>query len=697
MKLLVFILFFLPLILFAGSKTDSLENISRTGHDSMKVKSLVVLADMFKRKDPVKAFDYAMQCVSVAEKNGSDLLLGKAYLTAGMACRYRNEMGKAIEYYKKTLTHFEKAGFEKGIGEYHNQIGLSKYYIGSYAEAMEHFLSSMAIAERRKDQGDIAMLSHNIAMIYFDRKKYQDAISYYNRALKYFIQKNKKVSIGVCESNIGAIYDMLEKYDTARIHYNKALEAHRSVNDKRGIAADLLNLANTELFLENYKVCEKYIREAVQLNKELDDIQGLSICDFTLANLSMRTNKIDEAITLLHRSEQRADSAGYYKLKSDIYEKLAECYTKLNDFELAYNYQLKFNAVKDSLFNEASNQQMADMQTRYETEKIEKSLSEANRQKEIQKVKHDNEMKQGRVVTYSSVAGLILVAFLTLVIFNRYQIKRKANMLLESRNREIEKHKNIILEKNKDITDSIRYARRIQEAILPGSEKLKSLQDHFIFYAPKDIVSGDFYFVHPDNDSVLFASVDCTGHGVPGAFMSIVAHNILQHAVLTQPLHRPDKILNFLDKSLHDLLIAEGKENIRDGMDISLCHLDRENLKLSFAGAYNPLWLVRNNTLSEVAADKIPVGSGESVKTAFSYNEIDVFKGDMLYVFSDGYADQFGGSKGKKFKTTQLKQVLASVSELNSNEQKQKVEQIFNDWKKDYEQVDDVLIIGVRV
>jgi ligand-binding sensor domain-containing protein/serine phosphatase RsbU (regulator of sigma subunit) len=263
----------------------------------------------------------------------------------------------------------------------------------------------------------------------------------------------------------------------------------------------------------------------------------------------------------------------------------------------------------------------------------------------------------------------------------------------------VEKNK-ALDEINKDITASIRYAKRIQDAILPPDDFVrKHLPNTFVLFKPKDIVSGDFYWLEDKNDSVIFAAVDCTGHGVPGAFMSIVGHNLLDRVVAEQNITQPARILDELNRSITDTLRQKDLEDntLRDGMDIALCTFHRDSSTLEFAGAYNPLWLVRNNEIIEIKANNFPIGNSKSGDTKrFTNHEIKLSKGDTLYIFSDGYADQFGGPKGKKFKSSALKQLLVNAQHLSMEQQKELLDRTIEDWRGNHEQVDDILVIGTR-
>lgn len=303
---------------------------------------------------------------------------------------------------------------------------------------------------------------------------------------------------------------------------------------------------------------------------------------------------------------------------------------------------------------------------------------------------------------------------------------------VKERTREVESQKELLAEqneflneKNKEITDSITYAKRIQRAILPQDGYFKEcLPDSFVLYKPKDIVAGDFYWIELiENNSVLFAAADCTGHGVPGAMVSVVCNNALNRAVREFGLREPSLILD----KVTEIVTGEfekSKEDVKDGMDIALCKLDLQGLeylgslierndedsdapaftldrvqnpvKGKYAGANNPLWILRNGEITEIKPTKRPVGKYDG-DLAFENHELELNSGDAIYIFSDGFADQFGGEKGKKLKSANFKKLLISIQDKPMNEQKTLIEKAFEDWKEDLEQVDDVCVIGIRI
>ncbi len=320
-------------------------------------------------------------------------------------------------------------------------------------------------------------------------------------------------------------------------------------------------------------------------------------------------------------------------------------------------------------------------------------------------------IEKQKMLIWFFVIALILVSGLGYFIYRAYRIKKESNIQLEAKNRlilkqkdEIQQQKEIaesqrdqIAYQKKHITDSIHYALRIQTALLPSLELFSEKLDHFVLYKPRDIVSGDFYWVSEIGHRIMIISADCTGHGVPGAFMSMLGVSYLNEIILNRGIIQPDQVINSLrDEVVRALKQKESDSEIKDGMDICVCLLDPENRTLQFAGALCPLWIISNGELSEIKGDKMPVAIHENMEP-FTNHWIDLKKGDTFYMFSDGFADQFGGPNQKKYLSKNFKKTLGKLHAKTMYQQGAELDRIFEEWRKDIEQIDDVTVIGVRV
>lgn len=332
-----------------------------------------------------------------------------------------------------------------------------------------------------------------------------------------------------------------------------------------------------------------------------------------------------------------------------------------------------------------------------------------NEQEDRIKVQLESIEKQ-KIFLYAALFVLILLSFLAYYIYRGYKIKKEANIKLEEKNKtitaqkgEIEKQRDLaetqrdqIAYQKKHITDSIMYAKRIQTALLPSLELFSDEIDHFVLYKPLDIVSGDFYWVSRKENLQVVIAADCTGHGVPGAFMSMLGVTMLNEIVNGKGVTMPDKIVNMLrDEIINSLKQSIDEDRVKDGMDMTVSVIDYDKNKLWFTGANNPLIFIRDGELEAIRGDKMPVAIHYKMNP-FAVHEIDLKKGDCFYMFSDGYGDQFGGPKQKKFMIKHLKERLLEFSPLPMIEQGKKLDEVFESWKGDNSQVDDVILIGIR-
>ena len=321
----------------------------------------------------------------------------------------------------------------------------------------------------------------------------------------------------------------------------------------------------------------------------------------------------------------------------------------------------------------------------------------------LQKFEIEKKLPFWKTLKFNILTILILIAyFYSWYVYRSWKILQ-ANRIFRQKeitSLEVARQKEELSVKNKNITDSINYARRIQLAMIPSEKYFNAIfKESFIFFRPKDIVSGDFFWITEKNDKIFVAAVDCTGHGVPGAFMSIIGIELLRKLIINQKIEEPAEVLNELNKNFADIFKDVENVTLRDGMDIAFCTIDKASMILEFAGAFNPLYLIRENKITEIKGDRFSVGleDYENGNQKFTNHHIQLLNDDMIYIFTDGYSDQFGGPEGKKFKFRRFRHLLLSVHQLPLHEQREQLERSIEEWKGDNDQVDDILVIGMKI
>ena len=368
---------------------------------------------------------------------------------------------------------------------------------------------------------------------------------------------------------------------------------------------------------------------------------------------------------------------------------MSDIYKQKKDYNKSLEFYKKYTEIKDRQFTEESRKIITEMQTKYESEKKEQEIRLLNNEKKLQ----ESTIKRQNMLILTFILGFMVVVVFVILLKRENNAKQRAFRELEIKNKLISKHK-------QEIEDSIIYASRIQQAVVPSMDLAKKiLPDNFIYWKPRDIVSGDFYWFSKVGKKVIIVAADCTGHGVPGAFMSMLGVSFLTEIVGKYGEDtRANLTLNSLRSNVKKMLKQRGeKDEAKDGMDISLCVLDLENDVLQFAGAYNPLYLIRNGELIVYKADKMPIGIHIFEKESFTNHEIQLQKGDTFYIFSDGYVDQFGGEKGRKFMVKPFKELLLEIQDKSMDEQKAILDDVLTHWMKGFNQIDDILVIGFRI
>ncbi|MFN8114663.1 MAG: tetratricopeptide repeat protein [Bacteroidia bacterium] len=569
------------------------------------------------------------------------------------------------------------------IGLYYILFYQSKFFLneGDTKKAFEINKQLIAIAESLNDNEKLANAYGRMGALFVRINDYDKAISYYEKSLKIFKQLNDYPGIERTYKQIGDSYYYKSFYDLAIECYERGLEVNKKTNNEELKSNILVSIGNVYYELDNNEKALYFYTEASKLNTK-DNL----VIKNNIASVLMNMNRYKDAKPYLLE---------YYYTTTDIGDKaigafnLSQTYEQLGDYNSAMDFMDIYVRINDSLNDVKYKSNLSEIEAKYRNEK-----------QEEQNILLNERLKNKSLQIYFALAAILLLVGLAFFIFRGLRQKNKANLALAEKNKIIEEKSLIVEEQHKDITDSIKYAQRIQQAILPPDKLWNSiLPQSFVFYQPKDILSGDFYWIEETSDYIFVAAADCTGHGVPGALMSIVNYNLLNRAVLEHGLTDAGAILDSVNKYLTLSLHQTFQESaVRDGMDVSLCVIEKSTKKMNFAGAFNSIYLIRNNEVKEFIPDKQPVGAfiEDNIKP-FKNQFFQLQENDVVYMFTDGYADQFGGPKGKKYKYKQLQQLLIDCHTKPFDEQKTIVKKSINDWKGNLEQVDDILLLGFKV
>jgi serine phosphatase RsbU (regulator of sigma subunit)/Tfp pilus assembly protein PilF len=618
---------------------------------------------------------------------------------------------RKYQYYQYTLiksaiasapSYRELISLKRSLSNALNNIGYIYKDQGKIKDALDYFSRSLVIRKEIGDKIGIANSLNNIGYIYNKQGQEKEALDYYSRSLKMQEELDDKSGIATSLNNIGAIYSSQGKLKEALDYYSRSLKFYEEIDEKLGVANSLNNIGLIYKNQGQLKEALDYYSRSLKIDEEIGNKKGISTSLNSIGIIYYSNGNLNDALLFGEKSLTISNEIGSpsnitqaSNLLSKVYENQGKGIKALEMYKL-------FIQMRDSINNQENQKATAQKQAKYAYEK-QKTIDDAahERQKAIDAAERDKliaieqEKKEKQQIVSGSISlGLILVVIFLFFVFKRLRIAKKQKDIIEQQKEVVEHAHDELEEKNQEIMDSIVYAKRIQSAILPPAKLVKEyLKESFILYKPKDIVAGDFYWMEQKDGKVFFAVADCTGHGVPGAMVSVVCNNALNRSVREYGLTIPGEIL---DKT-RDIVVQEfeqSEEDVKDGMDIALCSI--EGMKLQYAGAYNPLWIIRNGAIIETKANKQPIGQFDDPKP-YTTHSFDLEQGDVIYIFSDGYVDQFGGDKGKKFKAKVFRNLLLSIQDQSMEEQNNSIDNTFERWKGDLEQIDDVCVIGVRV
>jgi serine phosphatase RsbU (regulator of sigma subunit)/Tfp pilus assembly protein PilF len=584
---------------------------------------------------------------------------------------------------------------------------------GKLASALECFMKAANYYKADHSNIGLAAVYTYIAEAYIQQENHDNAKYYLKNAIEIYKKEKDSINLAAALHNLGYANYGMGQYDTALVIYSRTSEIYQKLGFLTEYGRCLGNTGLVYSRQSEFEKAEDYLLRAIEiLNKQGDDY-AVTQYMIEYAGILQHKGEIKKAVTYATVSFGNASKNSILEFERDAAYRLAQLYQVSGKYDSAYHYQSLYINANDSIKSDKNIQKMADLRTEFEV---------AKKQAEV------DVLQKNKVIQLIAIGGLTLILLLALglILLYYYSLKRSQKLtaalderriLLEKQSTELKEQNDKIIKVNEElkqlnkitnnqkeeIISSINYAKRIQSAILPPETYITELlNENFIFYKPKDIVSGDFYWINQVQHYIILVSADCTGHGVPGAFMSMLGISYLNEIVQRRKITQANQVLNELRKEIkHSLRQTGKKEESRDGIDIALCVIDSEKNIMQYSGAHNPLYLISNNNgesvLKEFKADPMPVGVHFSTDKPFTNHEIQLEIGDIFYIFSDGFADQIGGENNCRFTTTNFKKLLLEIHDQPMYEQKEILEQTLKKWMGEHPQRDDILVIGARV
>ena len=587
------------------------------------------------------------------------------------------DLNLSLKYAEELISLAIKTGSNKFLHSGYFQKGNKKRLFGDLEEALDAYIKSAEAARLDNNAKGEGNAYGAIADIYSISKNHPNARLYYNKAIAILRESKDSVALASAILNAGEDYMNNQIYDTAYVYFTESKIIFEKLNYLTGKAYSLGNIGMVYANTGKSNLAEKNIEEAIKILEDFEDYYPICVYLISMADIYIEKGDKLNALKYGMRSLKLAQQYGLKEQISDANLKLSELYEKAGDTAESFKYYKNHIAYRDSVNNIKSIQKMADLRTEFEVK---------NKQEEV------NALKKNKIIQLIMIVSLLLILLMAvgLIMLYYYSLKRsrvltaaldERNVLLEKQSTELKEQNDKIISANEElkqlfeitniqkeeIISSINYAQRMQSALLPPKAYITELlNENFILYKPKDIVSGDFYWIKQVKHHIILVSADCTGHGVPAAFMSVLGISCLNEIVQSREITQANQILNELRKGIkHSLRQTGEKEGTRDGMDIALCIIDSKNNKMQYSGAHNPLYIINNNNgnseIKEIKADPMPVGVHFLSDKSFTNHEIQLEIGDSFYIFSDGFVDQIGGDRNHRFTSEKFKKLLLDI------------------------------------
>lgn len=732
------------------SRQDSLRAVLQVAQKQERVEALLALAQLKFEAAPADGLQEAQQALMHAKALGSKEGEWQASLFLGKYYRRNNFPEKAVDFFHQAYTLLPESAVLQdrieillGLVNMHNRLNQE-------AEALGHSLTFLQLTAKPEAENYRATAHMLVAKQYIAVEKYTEARAYVMQARQIDSLRGNRYGLAVSLNSLGAIFHKEHRYEEAITHYTRAQSIFESLHETKQVARVNSNLGEVYTSLKNYKKALNLFIHAYEVIRKEKDVESEIATLRRISNVHYLQGQYKNALRYELEAKRIAEKESYKAFLAPIYSQLSHIYENLGNYPEALTYAWLYAHIQDEVQKENKDLALAERESRHTLAQRERELELLTKEKSLQDAQHARD----ELFVNSAVAVVVMVLLLAFVLFRRNREKQRANALLYKQKKEVEgkrqelellnqamirqkeeitsqrdslkaQHKQLSVQheeiaaqknelsglvaalnqtnavlatKNQQVTSSINYAKRIQDAMLPSERDIqKALPDSFVFFKPRDIVSGDFYWFTVIEEFVFLAAADCTGHGVPGAFMSMMGEAYLSQIVTELRVSSPALILERLNRSIQKSL-RQGKTQNRDGMDVALTVIDQAQNILRFAGAHNPLVYVQSGELHYIRGDRKSIGGRIMRTEKFKEHQVEIHKSLIFYLYSDGFQDQFGGEKGEKYYSRRFREFLFSGSGLPFNAQKQRLEEEFTTWRgTQHRQLDDVLVIGAKI
>jgi serine phosphatase RsbU (regulator of sigma subunit)/tetratricopeptide (TPR) repeat protein len=609
-----------------------------------------------------------------------------------MAFNELNDREQLLKYAEELISLSESEGNGEYLARGYSRKGYYHLFNGDLDLALQAFFKSAEVAVEANYTKGEATAYISIADVYSAMGSIDNAELYYNKSIALLRETNDSIALASVLLNAGDFYFNNDQYEKALSYFEESGPIFRQHHHLPGTAYNLGNTAMIYTRQGRDSLAMAHFNEAIDILEDLEDFYPISVYLTYMSDISLKQNDMKRALGYAERSLMLAQEYNLREQISGANLQLSKVYEQNGQFSEALQYYKSYILYRDSLRNIESVQQMADLRTDFEVS-----------QKQIEVDLLNQKRQNQRNLNIAAATTSVLIILLALGLYNRYVFIKRTNVQIKAQRDQIESQRDLVVVQKNEIIDSINYAQRIQSALLPPVASLnQTFRDYFVLYKPLDIVSGDFYWMKQVNQFTVIVAADCTGHGVPGAFMSVLGISYLNEIVQNREITQTDQILNQLRKQISDSLGQRGnRDEAKDGMDLALCVLDQKNGRLQFSGANNPLFMIRQTDgkpeLSEYKPDRMPVGYYRDKEDPFTSHQIQLNKGDSFYLFTDGFLDQKGGEHSRKLMKKGFKKLLLEIQENPMPAQKEILDRKLADWMGTIPQTDDILVIGIRV